>query len=460
MWCGNCYSALSHSEFPIHETAEEVEALWSKGEASTKFKVGVDGAFLVVPFQCDVCWFRNLEGRDYDVCSFCDRRLMCYIRRVNLDLIWSRSPSTIANVRRSLTKLLQSWKEMNLKPVLPTLKPWPLDDSVGFSLALGLLRYSQNQGRNTKNHLQFDSVRKLRTTFSHIHEASSTANLGTVLSFRNQKGDVFTNSSCVTQSRFYTMFMRGLLLRMGRQTKVDLGLDYRILLAIQNILFEKINQAADPFGTARDEILIGSFLVFGFVFALRGNEIFMVEAGALKSGITNGKAGDAQVRSHVVVPLLGRFKNEENSRLHLVVSVSETNSGLQPRTWAEYLVKLNSYDGLIKGPAFSDKEGKVLSSRFMNERFHDLLEQVRDDHPEFFKDDVEIREVYSIYRSLRRGSTARAVDMKVSTSVINLHNRWRSIENRKGQRSSRNMCDYYTDLRLVINARLLFTQSL
>ena len=435
-----------------------MDTCWRSKDEQSRFKVGVDGAFLVVPFQCDFCWFRNLKHQDFDPVSYCDRRLMCYIRRANLDLIWSRSPSTIASVRRNFANLLQSWKDISVTPSLPSLGPWPVKDTDGFSLALGLLRFSQNEGRNEKSHLQFDSVRKLRTTLSHIHEASVHGSHDSIVSFRTPKGDVFQASTCATQSRFYTFFMRGLLLRMGRQTKVDFGLDIRILIEIQSILKKQIQDK--PVCSVRDAINVGAFLVLGFVCSLRGYEVFMLESAALKYHVHLGKEPQSDTPSHVVIPLLGRFKGEDNDRLHLMVSVSVTPSGLDPRFWVEKLVELNTAEGNRRGPALVTRKAEVISSAFINERFHELLEEVHVSHPLLFPDKVDIRDNYSVFRSLRRGSTARVVDMQLPESEINLHNRWRSIESKRGQRSAKTMCDYYTDLRLVLRARLRYTQSL
>ena len=38
--------------------------VWIKAGDEHRFNVGHDGAHLFLPFQCDICWFRNLKGRD------------------------------------------------------------------------------------------------------------------------------------------------------------------------------------------------------------------------------------------------------------------------------------------------------------------------------------------------------------------------------------------------------------
>ena len=122
------------------------------------------------------------------------------------------------------------------------------------------------------------------------------------------------------------MFMRGLLLRMGRQTEVDFGLDFKILHVILDNLEEEIEEVETEEGRRRWCIMVGSFLLLGFVLSLRGNEGFMVEAHGLQSHRDCGRNEGED--SHVVIPLLGRFKNEDGDRWHLMVAVAETNSGL------------------------------------------------------------------------------------------------------------------------------------
>jgi len=45
--------------------------------------MAVEGAHLCILFQCEVCWFRNLEGRDPRGES--DSVYLACIRRANLD---------------------------------------------------------------------------------------------------------------------------------------------------------------------------------------------------------------------------------------------------------------------------------------------------------------------------------------------------------------------------------------
>ena len=149
--------------------------------------------FLLVPFQCDICWFINLQQKEPDLRSLSDLRILGYIRRVNLDVIWSRSPGTIANTKNGIVNLIECWKDLGLEISLPKVGPWPVGDHIGFNVALAQLRYSQRGGQNRTTHLQFDSVRKLRTAYAHLHQVGRLSNNPDATNFKSLKGEVLNH---------------------------------------------------------------------------------------------------------------------------------------------------------------------------------------------------------------------------------------------------------------------------
>ena len=427
-----------------------------KGE-DRRFVEGIDGAFVVVPFQCDRCWFRSLEGREPRTGSYQDNRILIYIRRVNLDLIWSRAPGTIASARDNIKMMIKMWRELGISIDLPVLVPWPEKDKVGFRVALAQVRYSQRPGANEKTHLQFDTVRKMRTAYNHVYEVGKAINAINISGFKGMKGDIFASSNCPTDSRFFQLFTRGLLLRLGRQTRSNWGLDYRVLHLMLTNLERDLDEENLDQEERRNLIMTGSFFLIGFVCALRGNEIFLVEAEGLQKMIDKGRNESEEKLEHVAIPLLGRFKNEEGERWHVMVSVSITNSKFQVRKWIERLTALLAEENRGLGPAFCGSNGDILKYAWIEERFVDEVKRVQDFHPHLIDADVDVPEHYSIFRSIRKGSTARTADMKVDPNTVDLHNRWRTIENRRGSKASKLMQDYYSDLCLTINSRLAYS---
>ena len=50
-----------------------------------------------VPFECDLCSFRNVVGRDPVVTDGRDEFTLTAIRRVLLDVMWAREPDTVSS---------------------------------------------------------------------------------------------------------------------------------------------------------------------------------------------------------------------------------------------------------------------------------------------------------------------------------------------------------------------------
>ena len=176
--------------------------------------------------------------------------------------------------------------------------------------------------------------------------------------------------------------------------------------------------------------------------------------------ISNGKQERDNEMSHVVIPLLGRFKNEDGERWHVMVSTDVTGSGIKVRKWIERLVVILELEDKPMGPAFCDINGDMIEYWQMNNAFVKELENVQKEEHTLIDQTIEVGEHYSIFRSLRKGSTARAIDMNVQETVIDLHNRWRSLERTGGQRSTRSMRAYYSDLRTAIRSRLTYSKAL
>ena len=293
-----------------------------------------------------------------------------------------------------------------------------------------------------------------------MHDVGKTIEAMNISGFKGMKGDIFASSSCPTDSRFFQLFTRGLLLRLGRQTKSNWGLDYKVLHIMLNNLEAALEENETTKTERRNLIMLGSFMLIGFVCGLRGNEIFLVEAEGIQKMIDRGKVEDETKLEHVVIPLLGRFKNEDGERWHLMVSVPVTNSKFRVRKWIEKLVGILKEERRGLGPAFCDDEGNMLSYSWLDERFVEEVKRVQSSHPHLIDPESDVSENFSIYRSIRKGSTARTKDMQVDQSAIDLHNHWRTIENRGGSKSSKSMQDYYSDLRLTINSRLTYSRAL
>ena len=66
---------------------------------------------------------------------------------------------------------MKVWREIDVPTDLPDLGPWPIEDNLGFKLALGQLHYSQRTRNNKGSHLQYNTFRGSRTAMSHVMES-------------------------------------------------------------------------------------------------------------------------------------------------------------------------------------------------------------------------------------------------------------------------------------------------
>ena len=169
--------------------------------------------------------------------------------------------------------------------------------------------------------------------------------------------------------------------------------------------------------------------------------------------------------NHVVIPLLGQVKGEDHTRQHLIHCVNVTDSGIQVRRWVTRLRSLPELMRRENGPAFVNTRSRIQTSTSeMNDLFLDVLSEIFDDHWDLFAVDItstgELAEKYHVYRSLRRGSESRAVDMEVSSGDRYQVNRWRKKETAANSKMSQPIDQLYVDVSLVKQAFLRYTKAM
>lgn len=122
-----------------------------------------------------------------------------------------------------------------------------------------------------------------------------------------------------------------------------------------------------------------------FCRSLWGHKGFLVDLQGLCSHMKGGKYDLESL--HMVVPLLGRFKNEVGERYHLILLASVTKSGLKPRELVEEsLIGVRELAGHTQGPAFCDKLGHKEKSSVYNEVVLEGLMGVQARHPDLIPD--------------------------------------------------------------------------
>lgn len=178
-WCGRCYRVYPNNPFPVQEaTDEDKEGLHPLKEGEEhRFVEGWNGNHLMgIPFQCDLCHFRNLMGRDplstlvesefqdlmgreSQARDGRDEFLLLCIRRAILDAMWARKPDTVSSNLGQLRRMHRDGKNTyGLHNPLPLLGPFLLIDTCDMKPAVLALKSSLCRGKYT-GHLQWDTMR-------------------------------------------------------------------------------------------------------------------------------------------------------------------------------------------------------------------------------------------------------------------------------------------------------------
>ena len=440
--------------------------MYEKADDEFRYTHGIDGAHLIVTFQCDICIFRTLFNRD-PIESHDDKDSLKTIRRMNLDAIWSREPSTIQNNLRNLSKIINFAELHGMEPQLPRLGPWSLKDNLGYCLAFSMLEHSKSSGRHAASHTQFATIRQQRAAYSNLFQASCNMS-DSYNSITQSNQGRFHLAQCPSNSAWFTRWSRGCETRMGYIIKQDKALSIDILKALINNWILDIETSDRGSWQRLKSCMVLTYTTISFVASLRGAEGLKLDLNRLKFYLSQeqGKkfgGSSPKLPPHVIMPLRGRFKGEQGERCHLLPLAIETKSGIKIKASLELLIQAREdMHHLNSSWAFIDQQNQKLPFGTMNDWFHQGLENVKEND---FQDNlglrsVDIREDYSINRSCRRGSATHAQNQNISESIIRMQNRWSMVENAKGRRPTFNMVETYSDIEHLIPAVIQYSGQL
>jgi len=452
VWCGECYTPPQDFRFHHQAPKDEAGFEWKRPGDESRHMQARAGDHLVTPFQCDLCIFRNLKGRNP---LPQDRVLMACIRQVNLDALWGRESGTVHATRRSVFQTIQMWNQVGLEPTFPSLGPYPVGDPLGYSVAIAMIVKSREKGRY-EDYQQFETIRKVRAAYSNVYMCSVNG----VSSLRTLGGESakFHLNDCPTNSLWFERFTRGCLSRMGQIVKQDMAVSLRVMHAMLQLLEESWSQSR---GDERRCMLlanVGAYITIAFCGSFRGPEVFLVDLFGLRKYFEMNPSYEGV--DYVVIPLLGRFKGENGLAYHLTPLAAETQSGIKVKLWIKRLLEVRWQQGKMNGPAFVGWDGKPLIASGIEPDVLDLLLKVQERDHELIPKEVNVLEEYGISRSFRRGATSEARARGVKGEDVDLANRWRNYENSKGKKPRQAMKDHYSDIRLMIPALLKFSQAL
>jgi hypothetical protein len=345
---------------------------------------------------------------------------------------------------RAVRQTVKLLSQVKVSPPYPPLGPHPVQDTMGYSIAIAMVLKSRDPGRYA-DYQQFETIRKLRSGFSNVYMASSIG----VASLRTIGGDKVKHflNDCPTHSLWFERFTRGCLSRMGQIVRQDMA----VSLGLMHAFLTRLDQEWVGATTVPEKSLIaslGAYASIAFCGSFRGSEVFMVDLYGLRKYYQDHLSAGG--KEYLIIPLLGRFKNEIGEQYHLTPLVAITNSGLNVKQWVKRLLDIRTAEKRHHGPAFGTPRGEVASAAAYEREILERFQSIQEQHPDLIAPDVIVLEEYGISRSFRRGATSEARARGVSPEDIDLANRWCNFESAKGHRPRLAMRDHYADIRLLI----------
>ena len=274
----------------------------------------------------------------------------------------------------------------------------------------------------------------------------------------NDAGKTISLMEDKTSSLWFQRFNAGMKYRMGVIWQPNKSLSTEL---IKTIIENTENKRA--ISESQEEqhhwSVFQSYLVVFYVISLRGSEEFLLD---LKTMI---KLQPRATREYFWLSLLGRLKGEKMNKEHNILCVNVTSSGINIKRIVFRLIEEKQELGFTEGPAISDSKGDLFSSNDIDKKLQEVLEEIYDKDLSLFPPDIQspgdIMESYHCFRSLRRASDTRALDMKVSQSDIDCVNRWgQDQRSTHGLKLRLPMRQHYAQPELLVRPFLRYTGAM
>ena len=417
---------------------------------------------MCIPFQCETCWMRNLEGRD--PIEGRDDIYMSCLRRANIDAMLGKSSLTIANHVRESKGVIRNAELINKTPSYYPRGPFMIGDPVGMGVAVDMQVKSITARGRILLHVQFATLRHLRSTHTKSWE-SSPLGVAEGASFAKGLGRI-RPTSCASQSEWFYDFLRGMEYRMGSQAQPNHGLLMGAIVCLLELISQDASEAERGGATADANELwkVGAYICVLTAASLRDHEGFYLDLAGMRKHISTGRDGivpdgldknsvlteeDCLALPHVTICLLGKFKGETGVDHHLITVANVTTSGLRPRWWMEKLIAVCEREGRYTGPAFATPRGKLASLPDYDAVFRKYLKFVQED-TDLIPGDHDVDIFYSTYRTPRKLATTRIEQAGFGHHFVDLMNRWRTQERSEGRAPRHQMNAHYADALLLM----------
>jgi hypothetical protein len=418
-----------------------------------RFMKARSGDHLMTPFQCDLCHFRNMMGRNPVLTLWSDREILEYVRRASLDAFWSREVSTVAKNLSAARKMERKVADrLGLPSITPPMGPFPLKDEGGMATAIAVLDRSLEPGKHDV-YVQWETFRKVRSAATNIIQAGSGGLTNSVGAYERDRVWI---SSAATQSFWFSRFMSGVHKRVGEIRKPDRAFTIEEIHAIGKVLEREWKQAI-TIGAQKTIAEMGVIFIVGMCTAIRGEELLLVDLVGTKKSLKNLSEND---EGHFWLKILGRTKGNQLSGAEFnvpCVGVTE-GTGLRPGKWIRRLVRVLEAKGYRNGPLLRRKLIPPKLMEFEND-FFKVIEKVQAVSG-LIAEEVCVRDEYGLDRSTRRAGTIHAKNMRVPDDVVNANNRWRrEAVNGTGGGSRLDLIEVYTTLEALLPTALRFSRA-
>jgi hypothetical protein len=382
------------------------------------------GDALICPFECDECVFFRLERRWPDWTDPGTKFLGAHIRRVNLDVFWSRQSGTVRQNLREFKEQAIQGEEFGFAAFDP-IGPFDRAYDSGMRAALGVLFKSQRPGRHEAK-MKFSAARRARTIHTNVFKASAKGHELSLFVRTDKKRSIVSVNP--TDTEFYTMFTIGLESRIGQRVKRDCAVSVELVVELQKMVEKDWEEAVleNDMEKMYDVAEWATYFLCTFCHSLRGWETMKAIISQLRTQIID--EDEALVRgtvSHLGLPLYGRFKSCGNSNSQLLCMIAGvTASGLQPVKWVSRL--LECMDTIIPKSdwLFQTRTGARKAMSDFDDVFYESLLEIQKKRKDIIDEEIDVLDDYHLARSFRRGATTRAQLAEVPESIVNWVNRW------------------------------------
>ena len=439
----------------VDEEGVELPTRAGDRDSSRKFLCAREGDNLITPFLCELCHFRNIQKRDPRPHDPKDQRLLTFARRANLDAFFSREASTVRNNCRELRALERYGALFGMRSACPPMGPFPLEDSLGMTAALMVLERSQQRTGRYEEYVQPETYRKAQAALTNVARAGVEGLGERIGAYERTK--VWMSSSA-THTNWFSRFMTGLKRRTGQVIRQDKAISIQVLKAVMTHLEDRWATSQ-----SREERLelsrSGAWFSIGFCIGLRGEEMLQIERAATLHSL-NHLTPTGELPGYFCVTINGSTKGNRlaGSTIAIPCAALTSKSQIPAGAWVSRLA--SGLEEADETPGFLFGLPSNPTPRLVDyeDYFFQPLEAVQEVRPDLIDPSVDIRDDYGIWRSLRRGVTAHAINVEVPVKLIELVNRWRSELSERSTGGS--MINVYTEYEALLPTTIKYSHRL